>query len=87
LIGGDNCGLFDKWRNYVKILNNFSVWAYPRNKSDMSLEFAKAMPIIDAPLLDYASTDIRVAIKTGGVPDGLSARVLAYVQENKLYRE
>ena len=87
LIGGDNCGLFDKWRNYVKILNDFSVWAYPRNKSDMNLDFAKVMHIIDAPLLDYASTDIRVAIKTGGVPYGLSTRVLAYVHENNLYRE
>ena len=52
LIGGDNCGLFDKWRNYDKILRDFTVWAYPRDKSDMSLDFAKEMRVIDAPLLD-----------------------------------
>lgn len=87
LIGGDNCGLFDKWRNYDRILNDFTVWAYPRKKSDVSLKFVKEMRIIDAPLLDFASTDIREAIRNKEAPCGLPEKVFAYIEENKLYRK
>jgi len=87
LIGGDNCGLFDKWRNYNLILDDFDVWAYPRNKSDVDLKFAQSMRIIEAPLLDYASTDIRAAIHQGVPSRGLSPRVLKYIADNNLYVE
>lgn len=86
LIGGDNCSLFQKWRNYDKILNDFEVWAYPRDKSDMSNEVIKSMRILDAPLLDYASTNIREKVVDGGTPQGIPVEVLDYIEKNKLYR-
>lgn len=87
LIGGDNCGLFDQWRNYDKILSSFPVWAYPRDKNDMSLKFAKVMRVIDAPLLNYASTDIRIAIAQDRSPQGLPKEVSNFIAINKLYQE
>lgn len=87
LIGGDNCVLFDKWRNYDKILNEFRVYAYPRDKSEIMSELRDAMTIIDAPLLDFASTNIRHAIKNGKIPKGLDSKVLDFILTEKLYNK
>lgn len=87
LIGGDNCGLFNKWRNYDKIIRDFAVYAYPRDKADVSAEMIDKLNIIEAPLLDYASTDIRHSIAGGMRPQGLNAEVLEYITVNKLYQE
>lgn len=85
LIGGDNCGLFNQWRNYDKILRHFSVWAYPRSKSDIS--DGMEMKIIDAPLLDFASTNIRLDIQIGKSPEGLPQGVYDFIKKNKLYQQ
>ena len=87
LIGGDNCGLFDLWRNYDKILNQFEVWAYPRAKADLKPELANRMHIINAPLLNFASTTIREEILCGVKPEGVSSEVWNYIMKNKLYRK
>jgi len=87
LIGGDNCMLFDQWRNYDKILREFPVWAYPRRKAEMDAPWAQEMHIIDAPLLNYASTAIRQALKARTVVKGLQDDVLAYIRQFHLYEE
>ena len=87
LIGGDNCHLFDNWRNYDKILERFEVLAYPRNASLVPASLVNKLKIVDAPLLDYASTDIREAIKRGGPVRGVSSEVLAYIEKYKIYKE
>ncbi len=87
LIGGDNCALFDKWRNSDKILKKFEVYAYPRDKSDIPREMTAVMSIIDAPFLDFASTDIRQSIKLGHVPKGLDKQVWEYIREHNIYNE
>lgn len=86
LIGGDNCGVFDQWRNYDAILNDFSVWAYPRDIDKIDTDLSQRMRIIDAPFLDFASTDIREAIVGGKIPEGLPAGVFEFIIDNKLYR-
>ncbi len=85
LIGGDNCELFDQWRNYDKILQQFEVYAYPRNRTNIKKELAQQMKIIDAPLIDLASTDIRSLIQQKGTIKGVPSLVLAYIEENNLY--
>lgn len=61
LIGADNYIIFDKWRNYQEILDNHTVYVYPRN-SELICDKSK-FPTIkwleDAPLIDISSTKIR----------------------------
>ena len=87
LIGGDNCGLFELWRHYDKILDEFQVWAYPRSKTDINPQLAKKFKIIEAPLLSFASTNIRMALKKGENTQGLPKEVRNYILKNHLYTE
>ena len=68
LIGEDNIAIFDKWREYEYILENFRVFVYPRNQINPSnpnhpnlqnnpnIVFLK-----DAPTFDISSSAIRAA--------------------------
>lgn len=84
LIGGDNCGLFDKWRNYEQIISEFEVWAYPRPGADIKPELANMMKLIEAPLFDISSTEIRSQIAQGQEVNGINKDVLEYIIKHKL---
>lgn len=68
LIGEDNIAIFDQWREYEYILENFRVFVYPRNQINPSnpnhpnlqnnpnIVFLK-----DAPTFDISSSAIRAA--------------------------
>lgn len=67
IIGGDNLATFTQWKDYQEILLEFGVMVYPRDGYDS--EAAKAallsenrdyrIEIIDAPIVDISSTEIR----------------------------
>ncbi|MFB6319350.1 nicotinate (nicotinamide) nucleotide adenylyltransferase [Saccharicrinis sp. FJH54] len=86
LIGGDNLEDFTKWKNYDKILADFEVWAYPRNKkndADTTLNIKQ----IEAPLLDFSSTEIRNEIIHNNLKDNrVDNKVLNFIIQNKLYQ-
>lgn len=68
LIGEDNIAIFDQWREYEYILENFRVFVYPRNlinpsnpnhpnlQNNPNIVFLK-----DAPTFDISSSAIRAA--------------------------
>ena len=63
VIGEDNLAIFNQWREYKYILENYRIFVYPRNqiKPDHS-EFLNNPNILylkDAPLFDISSTSIR----------------------------
>ncbi len=87
LIGGDNCELFKQWRNYDKILQEFSVWAYPRNKPSISFSLSTKIKITKASLLPFSSTSIRHALQERKNPEGLNAAVLSFIKNNHLYEK
>ncbi len=66
IIGEDNIGIFDQWREWEYILNHFRVFVYPRPGSDsisnFKFQISNAKNIIflaNAPLFDISSTAIR----------------------------
>ncbi len=64
LIGEDNLKLFTRWREWQFILQNFTVYVYPRHGSTndpVNLPTAQAQIIYlhDAPYFDISSTEIR----------------------------
>ena len=66
VIGEDNIAIFDKWREYEYILNNFRVFVYPRRGSysisNFKFQISNAKNVIflaDAPTFDISSTELR----------------------------
>ena len=64
VIGEDNIAIFDQWREYEYILENFRVFVYPRitNERLKSERLKNAKNVIflaNAPLFDISSTEIR----------------------------
>lgn len=75
LIGGDNWQAFDKWYHAEDILANYHIAVYPR-KSDETVEKFHTLPsdnvtLLNIPLINISSTDIRLRIKNGYTIKGL----------------
>ena len=66
IIGEDNLNIFNKWREYQYILENYRIFVYPRrqSKGDVAIRLLgdRAKRIIflaDAPYFDISSTELR----------------------------
>ena len=64
IMGADNLENFHKWKNYEEILKHFELYVYPRpGISGGDLSAHKQVRLVNAPLMEISSTDIRNAIK------------------------
>ena len=64
LIGGDNWAAFDKWYHHDDILAHYPSVVYPRQGSSIG-EVPKGVTIVETPLLNISSTEIRHRIAEG----------------------
>ena len=88
LIGADNLASFDKWRESEEILDNYRVMVYPRSGYALDNFADRVTFLAEAPLHDYAATDVRTALRTGlSVSDKVIPAVERYIVQNKLYTE
>lgn len=72
LIGGDNLSNFNKWRHHQRILKEYGLIVYPRpGFSNTQLEQHSNVQIIEAPLLDISSTEIRRRVHSRETIDGM----------------
>lgn len=88
LIGSDNWLLFDRWRDYDKILSDFGILIYPRpGYSVDASSLPSGVDLMDeAPQALISSTFVRDSIREGRaldffVPD----EVLEYIKKHRLY--
>lgn len=73
IMGADNLADIRRWRDYPRILKDYGVAVYPREgfnleeeKSDLLTEDpAYRISILNAPMVDISSTDIREGIAAG----------------------
>ena len=65
IIGEDNIAIFDQWREYEYILQNFRIFVYPRNLSTPNnpsiLSHPNVLYLKGAPTFDISSSAIRAA--------------------------
>lgn len=72
LIGGDNWELFPRWYRAADILSHYPVVVYPRRGSTIDRSsLPQNVTVVDTPLLDVSSTDIRRRIRSGHPIDHL----------------
>ena len=76
VMGADNLADIRRWRDYTTILKEFGVAVFPRTGHDLTQikqdllneDPAYRIQILDAPLVDISSTQIREAIANGNDP-------------------
>ena len=87
LMGADNIENFNKWREYEEILRDYPLLVYPREGYSVEKFADKITFLENAPLFDFAATDIRTMIAEGvDFREKLSAEVAHYIIQNHLYK-
>lgn len=91
IMGEDNLNSLHKWKNYEVILQNHSIYVYPRlNAGEMDNQFVNHPKInrVGAPVIELSSTFIRESIKNGkNVIPMLPNKVWEYVEHNLFYKK
>ena len=89
IIGSDNAQVFDQWKNYSQLLNEFPVLVYPRRNFEFSEVKNKypQMVLLSSPYYDISSTEIRDFIaQKKDVVQWLHPSVYQFINENNLYQ-
>lgn len=87
IIGSDNWRIFDKWRDYEAILDEFGVIVYPRPGYEIETPiYESRAEFVNAPMTNLSSTFVRHALAKGDdmnffLPPG----VYRYILDNGLY--
>ena len=89
LIGGDNWEAFDKWYRYEDILKRYTIIVYPREGSKVpGVKFqGSEIQIVETPLINISSTQIRQRLQEGKSVRGLvNTEVAMVIDQEHLYR-
>ena len=90
IMGEDNLKSFHKWKNYDVILNRHSIYVYPRISNGEVLKKwlkEKAVILVDAPIMELSSTEIRKSIQLGkNIKPLLPHAVWTYLDEMNFYK-
>jgi nicotinate-nucleotide adenylyltransferase len=91
IMGEDNLKSFHKWKNYDTILENHTIYCYPRiSNGEIKSKFENHPKIhkIDAPIIEISATLIRQGIKNNkNVVPMLSVETWKYIDEMNFYRK
>ncbi len=78
LIGGDNWANFHRWYRADNILRNHQIVVYPRRGSDTGLNpLPHNVTIVNTPLLDISSTEVRQRVRRGEDITGCVPKAIA----------
>ena len=87
LLGADNIENFDRWREYEDILRDYPLLVYPREGYAVEKFADKITFLANAPLFDFAATDIRKAITNDeNFTEKVAPAVAKYIIQNRLYK-
>ena len=91
IMGEDNLNSLQKWKNYEVILQNHSIYVYPRlNSGEIDSQFINHSKIhrVGAPVIELSSTFIRESIKNNkNVVPMLPHKVWEYIDHNLFYKK
>jgi nicotinate-nucleotide adenylyltransferase len=91
IMGEDNLKSLHKWKNYEAILAHHDIYVYPRLSSEaenLELKNHTKIHLIDAPVVEISSTDIRYNIKKEkNVQPLLHHKVWDYIDHNNFYKK
>lgn len=89
IIGSDNWAIFDRWREFRRILDYYGVIIYPRPGYPVTREEVRRLfgvTLAEAPTVNISSTFIRQAVAEGrDMTYFLPAGIPKYIADHKLY--
>lgn len=88
LIGSDNMQIFDKWKDYDKILKKYNVLVYPRKGYKIVTDKFPTMQVLQkAPFFEISSTEIRHLIaENSDTSQWLHSSVEEFIKKKRLYK-
>lgn len=87
IVGSDNMQVFEKWRNYDRIISEFGLLIYLRPNAVISADYGENIRIIrDVPEVLISSTQVRERLSEGlSVKFMVTDKVRDYIYEHRLY--
>ena len=87
IMGADNLQNFHKWKNYEQILENYSIYVYPRPGIEIEGTHKKIHIIDGVPQMEISSSFIRKSIKEGkDISYLMPEKAWKYTDEMNFYR-
>lgn len=88
LIGGDNWEAFDRWKNADEIIENYRIAVYPRRGDNIDVSaLPHTVMLLDTPLIDISSTEIRQRVSDGQPIDSLVPQeIAAFIEKHHIYK-
>lgn len=90
IMGEDNLKSFHKWKNYEAIVENYSIYVYPRiTEGIVDVEFMGNPKVhrVDAPVMEISSTFIRKSIaEAKNIRPLLPKEVWEYIDQMNFYK-
>lgn len=86
IMGGDNIENIQKWKNYEEILQNHSIFVYPR-EHETTITTHKNITFNSLPLLDISATELRKKLKNGeDCSNDIPEKTLQYIINQHIYK-
>jgi len=88
IMGADSLNSISQWKDYTELLNSYKIIVYPRpNIKTHELEKEFKVEVINAPLFDISSTELRKWISMGkDVSCFMPMESFKYIVKNNLYK-
>lgn len=87
VIGADNWKRFPRWYHAQEIIDTYSILIYRRPGCEMDETLLPpSVQVVDTPLYDISSTEIRESVKKGRMPlKWVDRKVATYIRVHHLY--
>lgn len=88
IMGQDNLVSLNKWKNYTFLLENYTIFAYPRpGQAENPYAGHKNVVLTQAPMMELSSSFIRESIASGNnMRFFLPPRTWQYIEEMNFYK-
>lgn len=88
IIGSDNWLIFQKWKDWQRIIDDYGLVIYPRPGYQIEEISHPNVVFVNAPIIELSSTFIRQGIADGkDMNNFMPPRVFDYIQTHQLYRK
>ena len=88
IMGADNLQNFHKWKNYEQILENYSIYVYPRPGIEINRIHQNIHIVDNAPQMEISASFVRNSIKQGkAVSYLMPEKAWKYIDEMNFYKK
>ena len=88
IMGADNLQNFHKWKNYKQIMEDYSIYIYPRPGFEINIKHKNIYLVQDVPQMEINASFIRNSLKEGkDVSYLIPEKAWQYIDEMNFYKK